>query len=289
MRNLTITRKKSFVGCLVKDKLYIRDDQAPELVIEGEPCRKMGDIKNGETKTFQIGDEEQKVFAIADKISKDYCNSSVVIPAGQEDVAYAGKHHFVLGSNPFRFEGVELTPEQIAKQKKNGRKGIIIFIAAIVIGFLIGFLPGLLRDSEPAPKTFSDNGFTITLTEEFEEMEVEGYDVAYVSDAMSVFALAEAKELVGDVELKEYARLVVENNNHAGLTITEGDGFVWAEYTADVEGQEVYYLVVCVEGEEDFWIVNFATPDSNKETCKDIFLGWAKGIEISKRPASVDI
>ena len=35
MRTLTIHRKKSFVGCLMKDQVYIRDADAGELTIEG--------------------------------------------------------------------------------------------------------------------------------------------------------------------------------------------------------------------------------------------------------------
>ena len=60
MRNLTITRRKSFVGCAMKDQIYIRDALAQEIIIDGVPCRKLGDIKNGESKTFQIEDGEQQ-------------------------------------------------------------------------------------------------------------------------------------------------------------------------------------------------------------------------------------
>ena len=105
MRNLTITRRKSFVGCAMKDKVYIRDALAQELTINGVPCRKIGEIKNGETKTFQIEDGEQQVFLIADKVSKDYCNAAITIPERQEDISLSGTHKFVFGSNPFRFDG----------------------------------------------------------------------------------------------------------------------------------------------------------------------------------------
>ncbi|MBP1575986.1 MAG: hypothetical protein J6A68_00485 [Oscillospiraceae bacterium] len=47
MRNLTIKRTKSFVGCLGKMKIYIEDPTSNELLINNTPCRKIGDLKNG--------------------------------------------------------------------------------------------------------------------------------------------------------------------------------------------------------------------------------------------------
>ena len=118
MRNLTITRRKSVVGCAIKDQVYIRDPLVQEIIIDGVPCRKLGDIKNGESKTFQIEDGEQQIFLIVDKISKNYCNASVTIPEGQDDIALSGIHKFVFGSNPFCFDGVQQSEEQLAKQKR---------------------------------------------------------------------------------------------------------------------------------------------------------------------------
>ena len=65
MRDLSIKRNKSFVGCLAKLKVYIEDIDSKDIVINGVPCRKLGELKNGEMKTFQIGEESAKVFVIA--------------------------------------------------------------------------------------------------------------------------------------------------------------------------------------------------------------------------------
>ena len=72
MRDLTIKRHKSFVGCLAKFKVYIEDPASRELTIAGVPCRKLGELKNGQEQTFQIGTEETRLFVISDKFSKDY-------------------------------------------------------------------------------------------------------------------------------------------------------------------------------------------------------------------------
>jgi len=86
MRNLTIKRTKSFVACLIKLKVYIEDPSSNEMKINNISCRKLGDLKNGEEKTFLIGDNAAKVFVIADSLSKGFCNEYYSLPEGQEDV-----------------------------------------------------------------------------------------------------------------------------------------------------------------------------------------------------------
>ena len=71
MRNLTIKREKSFVGSLAKMKVYIEDPTSNEISINDIPCRKIGDLKNGEEKTFQIDEQEVKIYVIGDKLSKN--------------------------------------------------------------------------------------------------------------------------------------------------------------------------------------------------------------------------
>lgn len=282
MRNLTITRRKSFVGCAMKDQVYIRDAQAQEITIDGVPCRKIGDIKNGESKTFQIEEGEQQVFLIVDKISKDHCNATVTIPEGQEDIVLSGIHKFVFGSNPFRFDGVQQSEEQLAKQKKNNQKGAVIMVAAIVLGAAIGlFLPGGFLSTEiVSPKTFTKEEFQITLTDAFEPTEEAGFFAFYRSKSVMVFTLREDKELFGDITVEEYGDLVLEANNRTGIKTNQGDGFIWFEYTDTPEEQEIYYLAVCSRSKDAFWIVNFATPASNRDQYKETFLNWAKSIKI---------
>ena len=282
MRNLTITRRKSFVGCAMKDQIYIGDPLAQEIIIDGVPCRKLGDIKNGESKTFQIEDGEQQIFLIVDKISKNYCNASVTIPEGQDDIALSGIHKFVFGSNPFCFDGVQQSEEQLAKQKKNNRKGMVIMTVSIVLGLALGFsLPWIfLNTKEAPPKNFTKEEFQITLTDAFESTEEAGFFSFYRSKSAMVFTIREAKEFFGDITLEEYGDLVLEANNRTGHKLNQDDGFIWFEYTDTPEKQEFYYLAVCCQSEDAFWLVNFVTPASNQNQYKETFLNWAKSIKI---------
>ncbi|MBO5328811.1 MAG: hypothetical protein J6B04_06530 [Clostridia bacterium] len=139
MRNLTVKRNKTGVACLAKIKIYVEDRVTPETDINDVPCRKLGDLKNGEEKTFVISNEEVRVFAIADNLSKSYCNDYYKVPAGSEDVYLSGKNRYnPFKGNPFYFDGV--TDEEVLKNRKKGSKiGVLVSILAIIAGFAIGF------------------------------------------------------------------------------------------------------------------------------------------------------
>ena len=140
MRNLTITRQKSFVASLAKMKVYIEDPEANELEINGVGCRKLGILKNGETATFPIGDQAAKVFVIADKVSRGFCCDYYPITAGTENVVLTGKNKFHPGAgNPFRFDGVT-DPEVLENRKKGNGKGIVILIVSALVGAVVGLL-----------------------------------------------------------------------------------------------------------------------------------------------------
>lgn len=282
MRNLTITRRKSFVACLVTDQVYIRDEQANELTIDGVPCRWLGEIKNGQTQTFQIEEGEQQIFLIADKLSKNYCNATLTIPEGPEDVAYSGVHQAFFGSNPFRFDNVMLTPEEQAKQKKNQRTGIIVMVAAIVIGVLIGNLTSGRLFGGADPKDFVKEDFQITLTEDFEASTQDDFFAFYQSKSVMVFTIREDKALFGDILLPQYVELVQQANGRTDLQPNQAEGFVWFAYTDTPDEQEIYYLVACCESDDAFWIVNFATPASNQGKYEDTFLQWAQSIQVGE-------
>ena len=140
MRNLTITRQKSFVASLAKMKVYIEDPEANELEINGVGCRKLGTLKNGETATFPIGDQAAKVFVIADKVSRGFCCDYYPITAGTENVVLTGKNKVHPGAgNPFRFDGVT-DPEVLENRKKGNGKGIVILIVSALAGVITGLL-----------------------------------------------------------------------------------------------------------------------------------------------------
>ncbi|MBO5866642.1 MAG: hypothetical protein J6Q55_01120 [Clostridia bacterium] len=139
MRELTIVRQKSFVGCAGKVKIYIEDHQNSELAINGVPCRKLGELKNNQEQTFTITEDAVKLFAIYDILSKDKFNEVVNLPASNEPIKLTGKAHFnPSAGNPFRFEGIT-DEETLTNRKKGSNFGMILMIIAVAVGFVVGF------------------------------------------------------------------------------------------------------------------------------------------------------
>lgn len=304
MRNLTIKRTKSFVGCLVKVKIYIEDATSNELVINGVACKKLGEIKNGKEATFQIENSAAKVFAIADKLSKDYCNDFYELCEGEDDVFLSGECKFSLGSNAFRFDN---NPSQAAakNRKKGNKKGLIIFIAAIIVGFGFGyFITSSLfsndnhdnngskgmstsnsQDEEATKKdkTFSSKGMTITLTKDFKKSSYDGFTTAFESDSVAIFALKEEFSLLEGFEeytLEEYASLVINGNNLTSATTKNKDGLTYFEYyyTNEATNEIYHYYSFVYKTKDSFWMIQFALLDENTQKEEDNIFKWAKSI-----------
>lgn len=114
MRNLTIKRQKRFIGCAEKTQIYIEDPSSDEIIINNVSCRKIGELKNGEEKTFLISENAAKIYTISYKSTKDIYNDFVQLPAGENDIFLSGKSFFLHG---FRFEGI--TEETTLKNRMN--------------------------------------------------------------------------------------------------------------------------------------------------------------------------
>ena len=104
MRMLTIKRNKSFAGFLGKVQVYIA---APDgnLEIHGQLCKKLGDLKNGEEKSFTIDIAATTVYVIGDASTKDFCVDAKAIAEGTAEVRLSGKVTLDPQSgNPFIFD-----------------------------------------------------------------------------------------------------------------------------------------------------------------------------------------
>lgn len=278
MRNLTITRTKSFVACLGKMKVYIEDPMGGDTVISGVNCRKLGDLKNGETVTFPIGEEAARVYVIADQMSKNYSNDYYPLEAGTEDVVLTGKNHFNPGAgNPFRFDGV--TDEHIlASRKKGSRKGNLIIIAAAIVGVLIG----MNRTHIVKPQDFSVDDMTLTLNSEFREVSYEGFTQCYESSNTGVTVLKESfaqYPVLKDYTLSEYGDAVIWSNGLTDSSLTPYADFMYFTYTAsDDTGNTFGYLATVHQGTDGFWLIQFSTLEEKFPDYESQFLEWAETV-----------
>ena len=288
MRKLTITRNKAFAACLVSMKIYIEDPAGGELVINNVPCRKLGQLKNGQTQTFEIPDKDARIYVISDKLSKSYNGDMWKIPAGEENVILSGQCFSSISGNNFRFSGVadeEVTAYRTATQKK----GRTILTAAAVIGVLAGillggFLAGGWLDGEVTEKTFASSGMQITMTSEYRKVSYQGYTVCYSSKEAAMFALKESFSDYPQLKsytLKEYAELVIQNNSMQLVTpLRNEDGLMYFEYQ-NTNGQtdQLYsYFAAVYQSDEGFWLVQFGVENEKYEQYRESFVKWARSV-----------
>lgn len=280
MRQLTVRREKSFVACLAKDKVYIEDHYAGDTVIGGVPCRKLGDLKNGEAKTFVVGDEAARVYVISDKLSKEFCNDFFLLPAGDFPIFLVGKHLYnPVSGNAFRFNDNH-NPEAVANRKRGGRIGVIVLIAAVIIGFLIGFF-GNFWDV-PQDKIFSAAGMSVTLTDEFNEGEMEGFTAMWSSSEAAFIVLEEPYDTLTEVmddpaatTVETYLRLLMEHNGDGGeLEVVEG----LPRYHYDWEGYR--YYVYAYKGNNAFWMVQIVVDLDVVDEYEDEVSRWARSVTL---------
>lgn len=291
MRNLVIKRNKSFVGFVSKLKVYIEDPMSNDLTINGVSCRKLGTLKNGEEKVFPISNDSAKVFVIADKLSKSFCNEFYTVPAGEYDFFLSGqcKYNPATG-NAFRFDNV-VDEEVLANRKKGTKKGIIVLIIAAIVGLLFGFISSTLGfndyDSTYEPKQFSVEEMKITLTDEFMSLPMGDFDACYGTEDVAVLVLRDDFEIMEGLEdytLEEYGELVLQTNGLYGISeLKTTENITYFEYESDIDGNETYYYFSTIlKSNNAFWNIQFAVPTEEAEYYISQFIEWAKTITFTE-------
>ena len=209
MRTLTIKRNKVFTSFLAKDKVYIEDPINHDLFINGVPCRKIGTIKNGEEKTFDIDPIEAKVFVVADKLSRNICNDFYKLPAGDESITLTGEHKYnPFNGNAFRFEGVT-DEEVLANRKRTSRKSAVFYAIIFICVFIASFALSFFAEMSAVPEDFTYSDMTVTLTSDFSEICVEGFSACYESYYSFIMINKDDKEYFEDFDaytLEQYGK-----------------------------------------------------------------------------------
>lgn len=284
MRNLTIERRKSVVGSLAKMKVYIEDATVNELTINGIPCRKLGELKNNETKTFEIDTPAATLFVIAGKTSTSFCNECYALPEGEKDIALSGQNRFnPAAGNAFRFDNND-TADSVQNRKRTTRKGVIVLCIALVVGFVGGYLlsSGLLNPRSTTPKTFTVEELSVTLTEEFREHDAEGFNAVFEGRQAAVVVLKEPFSLAEGLDafsLETYTELVSSVDGLAVAPHPVGDALCFEYSGIDDETKDVYYFVAYTYKTDDaFWLIQFGTEMRYAEEYAEQIAEWASTI-----------
>ncbi len=287
MRGLTIKREKSFVGCLMKSRIYVCDEHLGDTKINGDKCYKLGELKNGEEKCFPIGDEETKIYVIQDKLSKNMCNEVCYIPAGIENIYLIGECKYnPFGGNNFRFHGMT-DPRVLANRKKTSKKFGVFLVLCMIIGFVAGFFgnydtPDLGKDGNPV-EIVDDAGVKMTLTDSFVDTDIDGFDFSYGSDDAVVFGREDEFSLIEGLEnytLEKYGELSIKNSK-LDSTVKKENGITYFEYQSYVENTATNYcyFAAIYKTEHSFWTITFAVDEAHYEEYKNLFFEWANCVQ----------
>lgn len=286
MRKLTIFRAKSNAAAVARMRVFIEDSEAAEFKINGVGCRKLGVLKNGEERTFEIGEQRARVFVLADRAETDYCGSYAVIPAGFEDVRLSGRSRRESnGAGAFRFDEAEDRELRHARKRRLLRLVALLTAAALLLG-AAGYygLRALLAERQ---KEFSAEGLSLTLTNRFERVNVPGFTLSFLSKNAAVHALREEfsrSPLVAALSLEEYAALIAQSNDQIrSAPIRDGGLYYYEyEYRDKEQGRDIAYLVAIYKAKDAFWVVNFAADRASYPELREAMLDWARSVRFTE-------
>lgn len=285
MRNVTVSRKKSLVGALVPFNVYAEDHSASEIVISDVPCRKVGELKNGEELTFAVGDEETCIFAITPAIGYP---EPYRIPAGDADVQVSGKCVSMASGVSFRFDGND-TDEVRELRKKRNKGAVIAILASAVLSALAVFALSMGRGSvkscaQRSEKVFKVQELSVTLTSAFKQDKMLGFAGYIHSGDAAVFLErvgfdeAEGLDAVSAREFAAYALIGGEYGSDISIK-TEGD-IPYFEFAGEdpTSGEKIRTLVAFYKSGKAIWDVQFVSLEEDYPKLRGSFMKWAKTV-----------
>lgn len=280
MRKLTISRGKTFVGCAGKLKIYI-EDPTGDLEIKGVLCKKLGELKNGQTNSFEIENSALRVFAIFDKLSINYCYDCYQLSEGDEDVNLSGRCKLnPAAGNAFRFDGND-SPETTAERKKSVKRGLIVLLVSLVIGSIVGFsaTTAILEITNSKEKTFSVGDMQITLNEGFTQQVSPGSLAAFGSKRVAVFvgkANIESSNIT--MTAAQYARALIGMNSLSCEVEKDGDLPYFTATITGSNGKKYVHYTYVYKTEDAFWAVEFAVRENHAARQEKNISQWAHSV-----------
>ena len=135
--------------------------------------------------------------------------------------------------------------------------GRLCLVLALCLALTLGFAG---CGSDPVGYAKQHKDLTVILPADFLELDnTDGADFLYGRHSLVFKGLAESKESLQAMTLKEYTDLVVSGNKKAAVPRASGAGFVFT-YEANIADTVYSYTVATYEGQENFWILQFYCP-----------------------------
>jgi len=158
-----------------------------------------------------------------------------------------------------------------------------LFLVLVALLFTFGLTSCDLFGNEPLE--FSGSGITITLDDSFQET-----DTMYVSFYLESFDYIftgerEDKTLFSNTgidNLEDYINAVLEyaDNEDEEVILSEDETFYYAYYTASVDEDEFGYMLICMESDDYYYVMNFGCYENKLDDSKEQFFEWVDTIVI---------
>ena len=152
----------------------------------------------------------------------------------------------------------------------------LVLLASLSVGMVACI------DSE---KTFPKDGFTIAQWQFCRKTHVSHTAlfesrIIIVSVVRESFAYLENVGISSNISLRQYAELIIQANASSDTSVEEKNGFACFESERKVEGKDFSYFAVVLCGSDAFQLVQFACETKNYDKNPDIFINWAKTINV---------
>lgn len=159
------------------------------------------------------------------------------------------------------------------------KKWLLFCLSLLLVVTVTGC--GMFSDPKTAdPKDFTLEGLTITLTDAFRNLEVEGATGGYQSKDCALFLIKEPFDSLknGDeLTLEEYVERV-KTKNGIDVEIKTEENLTYFERTASADGDEFSYFGVMYRASDAFWLLQFTCETTDYEEYRPYFVNWAKSV-----------
>lgn len=285
MRELSIRRANSYVDMLATVNVYMEDPAAGDTIINGIYCRKIGELANGERKTFEIEETQAKVFAIPDNARQDVCNEYYQLPEGASPVFLSGQNRIhPTDGHTFRFDQNMKIRRRMNRKTRVILTGISILAGCLLLYAAIAFFVSLVPTGKP--KTFTHGDMSITLTDEFRKTKVDLWDTAYKTTDVVVAVKREG--FYENPELQhyspvQYAKATLRNSGIDSTVEIIPGKLTYFIFSEDSEDRGItYQLYCCIYKTTDaIWIVEFCVPEEHAARYDKDIREWAMSVDFN--------
>ena len=160
-----------------------------------------------------------------------------------------------------------------------------IACVVVVIGLALGFFVGKVREAERKEKVFSFHGMEITLTDDFEQLYLEGEEhkdtVGFRFSDLLIIAVEEKFTMYPELEentVDAFSRLSMEMSEKDPALLKYDHGLTYAEGDlGDGYGMLVYYVDA-----DGYWTIAFCCSNDNVSKYRSQFIEWAQTVTFSE-------